>query len=131
MTFRATVFFLVIAALISGCSERNTADERIRALFSIPASVPLDKPNIRAAVLKAIPIGTPQSEIRPTLQRLGVGNGTISTYYPPTTNNVGTLAIDYDLSTFGLVKNHYVIGFVFDRDQKLLAVVVDLLITGT
>lgn len=130
MKIHTIILLLAITASSSGCAGGNTADERLRAIFSIAPSVSLDETNIRVAVLKVIPIGTPATEVGQKLQSVGVGDATISAYYTPSDGGIGTIRIDYDPTTFGLVKKSYMIHLAFDGSKKLSSVKVEIGLTG-
>jgi hypothetical protein len=121
---------LILTALFAGCTERNTADQRLRLLFSISPSVPLDDKSISSAVLNVIPLGTSESQVERKLRAIGVGEATISAYYPPSKHDAGLIRIEYDSTTWGLVKKSYQISLTFDSRERLSGVSAGSTLTG-
>jgi hypothetical protein len=81
----------VVAALLivfAACSA-DSAEQRLRNYFAIPAAVPSDTLALGAAILQELKAGTAERDLASKLKAQGVGSDGLSSYYPPTTTDTG------------------------------------------
>lgn len=97
-------------------SWADSAEDRIRSHFSIPASVRLTEETIKQAVLRVLPVGSPAISIRPKLLDLGIGERGLSKYVKSEKDNVAVIKIEYDPKTFDVVKKSYTISLYLTSD---------------
>ena len=98
--------------------------------FSIPASLELNEANIREAVLRMLPIGTPAFLIKGKLIGVGIGKDGLSSYTDPDKNNQAVIRIEYDSKTFGVVKSSYLISLYFSTTKTIQDISVKKWLTG-
>jgi 2-polyprenyl-3-methyl-5-hydroxy-6-metoxy-1,4-benzoquinol methylase len=108
--WKAVVFLLGILEISINQSWADSAEDRIRSHFNIPASVRLTEESIKQAVLRVLSVGSPAISIRPKLLDLGIGEGGLSRYIESEKDNVAVIRIDYDSKTFEVVKKSYIIS---------------------
>jgi len=125
-----TSVIFVMAPTLLMASEGKSADIRLRILFGIPTAIPLNQSTIREAVLRKIPLGTPEPVIQKRLRELGIGDNKLSHYYSPGKDHKATIRIEFAPTTFETVKRHYGIQLTYDKEMKLNDVVVDIWLTG-
>lgn len=122
--------FAIVALLgLVGC-ESNTADARLRKHLQIDPAATLTQPEIRAAALRLIPVGSQESEVRRIVGASGIGADGLSSYYPPDDSGIAHIVIGLDLSTFGVVKREYSLALQFSRERKLQDIQVKTWLTG-
>jgi hypothetical protein len=126
----ATIILFVSPMLLMA-SGGKSADDRLRIHFGIPTSIPLNQSTIRDAILHKIPLGTPESVIQQRLRELGIGNDELSHYYGPDKDQKATIRIEFDPTTFEIIKRHYGIHLTYDKEMKLNDIVVDIWLTGS
>lgn len=125
----------VTAAIIVSCAYwwsttgDPPADDRARTYFAIPADVPVDSVTLRTAVLRLVPLGTPESEVRARLARAGIGADRLSSYYPPDSKREAVVRIETGQLPSWVVKG-YGIGLAFDSTGALRDVRVYEWLTG-
>ena len=121
---------LATSPLLSGCTETNTAEARVRAYLEIPQSVKLNERTVREALLLKIPIGTSAQQVAEKLSAAGIGKDKLSSYIAPDANGKASIKIDYDPQTFGIAKTSYFIPMVFTPEMTLADVEVKAWRTG-
>jgi hypothetical protein len=126
--YRTSLVLLTLLILV-GC-ESNTADARLRKHLAIAPATPLTEPEIRAAALRLIPIGSDETQVQKTVADFGVGRDGLSSYYPPDADGVAHIMIGLDPTTFGIVKREYSLALQFNRERKLEDIRVKTWLTG-
>ena len=108
--WKAVGFLLVSLGISITESWADSAEDRIRSHFNIPASVRLTEETIKQAVLRVLPVGSLAISIRPKLLDLGIGERGLSNYGESGKDNVAVIRIEYDPKTFDVVKRSYIIS---------------------
>ena len=124
------VFTFVLATVLVGCIESNSADERLRAYLGMSASQELTEQSIRDAFLRKIPLGTSADEVQRRLYEAGIGKDKLSSYIAPDASGKAWIKVEFDPTTFGFVKTSYGIPLSFAPDMKLTGVEVKKWLTG-
>ncbi len=119
---------MALLALV-GC-ESNTADARLRKHLRIEPSATLTEPEIRAAALRLIPVGSDESQVRRIVGAAGIGADRLSSYHPPDADGMAHILVGLDSSTFGVVKREYSLALQFSRERKLQDIQVKTWLTG-
>jgi hypothetical protein len=114
--WKAIGFLLVSLGISITESWADSAEDRIRSHFSIPASVRLTEETIKHAVLRVLPVGSPAISIRPKLLDLGIRESGLSKYVESEKDNVAVIRIEYDPKTFDIVKKSYIISLYLTSD---------------
>lgn len=109
-------FLLISLGISTTESWADSAEDRIRSHFSIPASDRLTEDTIKQAVLRVLPVGSPAISIRPKLFDLGIGERGLSRYVESEKDNVAVIRIEYDPKTFDVVKKSYIISLYLTSD---------------
>lgn len=125
---RNVAVILLVAISVLGCSQY--AERRVRSTFQIPSYKSLSEENIRAAVIKQIPLGSSEDEIYLKLKQLGLGSDGLSSVYPADKKGEIVARIEFDPNELGLVKKSYGIIFQLDGRHVLEDVVVHEWLTG-
>jgi len=130
---RTSVFHwcLSVVGLLGGlvaCAPSTEA--RVRKVFAIDASSPVDTATARAAILRDLPIGTSQDSVLRLLATRGVGKiaHTSSDWGRP--DSVLIVNISLDPRRLAIVQTEYGVGFTFDGEHRLRAVQVSKALTG-
>lgn len=90
----------IAAIIIASCaywwttSADPPADVRARAYFGIPTDSPVDSVTLRAAVIRAVPLGTREPEVRARLVRAGIGADGLSSYVPSDSSQAAIVRIE-------------------------------------
>lgn len=124
---RIGVSLLLIAFV--GCSA-DSAENRLREYFAVPATVSSDTLALSAAILEQLKLGTPESEVAATLKARGVGADSLSRYYPPTGSDTGIVRVEYDPRNANVVAKSYAVHLLFDSTRRLSGVRVTQWLTG-
>ena len=124
---RPILLLLLIA--LAGCST-DSAEQRLRQYFALPAGVSSDTLALSAAILEQLQPGTPEEQIAATLRSHGVGRDSLSQYYPPTDSDTGIVRVEYDSRGANIVMKSYGVRLVFDSNRKLSGVSVSEWLTG-
>ena len=79
----------------------------------------LDSPAIERAVLRLVPVGTPEPKVRESLSKAGIGADGMSSYAPLDGEGQAVVRIESDPVGPTLVKRHFAIVMRFDPDSRL------------
>ena len=131
---------LFILAGLTGCSKywEKPEEHRLRNLFNIPFYLDLNEENIRAGVLKNIPLGTAEAKIYLRLDQLGMGvagkavrKDKYSYYYRAGVQEKEIVVrIDLDPNDGETIHTHYGIILELDEMRVLNNVVAHVWLTG-
>jgi hypothetical protein len=124
---RRTVFLWLI--VVAGC-RADSAEQRLRQYFELPAGVSSDTLALSAAILNQLQRGTPEEQIAATLRSHGVGRDSLSRYYPPIDSDTGIVRVEHDSRGANIVVKSYGVRLVFDSSRKLSSVSVSEWLTG-
>jgi len=124
---RAILSLLLIA--VAGCSA-DSAEQRLRQYFAVPAGISSDTLALSAAILAQLKAGTPEEQVAATLKARGVGTDSLSRYYPPTDSDTGIVRVEYDPRGANIVVKSYGVRLVFDSNRRLSGVSVSEWLTG-
>jgi hypothetical protein len=124
---RSVVSLLLIA--FAGC-RADSAEERLRRYFAVPAAVASDTIALGTAILDQLQRGTPEAEVASLLHARGVGTDSLSQYYPPTGNDTALVRVEYDPHGTTVVTKSYAVHLAFDSTRKLSGVTVTQWLTG-
>ena len=91
----------------------------------------LDSPAIERAVLRLVPVGTPEPKVRESLSKAGIGADGMSSYAPLDGERQAVVRIESDPVSPTLVKRHFAIVMRFDPDSRLERVQVKDWLTGS
>jgi hypothetical protein len=105
---------ILMSGLLVGCVP--TTEDRVRTEFGIGAHDAIGTNEIRAAILKLIPIGTPEGKVIEDLRRRTEADKLVTV---STADRQINCRIDYDPRSVGVVKTSYLIHFLLD-DQRIL-----------
>ena len=111
-------------------SWADSAEDRIRSHFNIPASVPLTEETIKQAVLRVLPEGSLAISIKPKLLDLGIGEKGLSNYGESGKDNVAVIRIEYDPKTIDVVKRSYIISLYLTSEPIRTVQYISLLKNG-
>jgi len=120
---------LLSLIIVAGCSA-DSAEQRLRQYFALPAGVSSDTLALSAAILQQLHPGTPEEQIAATLRSRGVGSDSLSQYYPPTDSDTGIVRVEHDSRGPNIVVTSYGVRLVFDSNRKLSDVRVSEWLTG-
>jgi hypothetical protein len=115
--WKAIGFLLVSLGISITESYADSAEDRIRSHFSIPASVRLTEETIKQAVLRKLPVGSPAISIKAKLFDFGIGERGLSRYIESEKDKVAVIRIDYDPKTFEVVKKSYIISIYLTAES--------------
>jgi hypothetical protein len=92
----------------------------------------LSSMTIEQAVLRMVPLGTPEPDVRELLSNAGIGADGLSSYSPPDIDRQAVVRIEYDPDGVSprLVMRHFGILMRFDADSRLERVEVKDWLTG-
>lgn len=121
------ILIFTIVLLMTAC---NSADARLRGYFDIPKSVSLNEVTIRDAILRKIPLGTPEPVIRQKLSAFGIGKDKLSGYHASDKDRKAVIRIEYDPNSMNIVSRHYGVHLSYDGAMRLQDVVVNIWLTG-
>ena len=76
--------------------HHRSAEARTRRYFGMGFLAPLNSASIENAVLRALPIGTPEPTVRDYLSRVGIGADRMSSYSPPATDRQVIVRIELE-----------------------------------
>ena len=120
---------LLSLLVVAGCNT-DSAEQRLRQYFALPAGVHSDTLALSTAILDQLQRGTPEEQIAATLKSRGVGRDSLSGYYPPTDSDTGIVRVERDPRGANLVAKSYGVRLVFDSNHKLSGVSVSEWLTG-
>lgn len=120
---------LLTPIVVAGCGA-DSAEQRLRQYFALPAGIPSDTLALSAAILEQLHRGTPEEQIAATLKSHGVGTDSLSEYYPPTDSDTGIVRVEHDPRPANVVVKSYGVRLVFDSNRKLSGVSVSEWLTG-
>ncbi len=107
----------------------DTGDNSLRTYFDIPRWVSLNQSEIRSAVLRKIPLGTPEPLVRQEVNQLGIGSNRWSGYYNTDYSRKAKIRIESDPNAFQITARSYDIYLIYDSKMKLCDVSVDICLT--
>lgn len=125
----AAVCLLMVAGSCAVFHYRS-AESRTRRYFDISFATPITEDTIAEAVLRGVPLGTPEARVRAYLTGAGIGTDGMSAYYPPDGDGEAVVRIEYDPASPALVKRHFGILLFFDTESRLQRVEVRDWLTG-
>jgi hypothetical protein len=121
----AVVVLVAVLLVIAGCS---TATSRLQRQFQLSD---VDTPEaIEAGLAAKVPIGTSEQGVLDFLAASGIGTDGLSSVDRAGKDGEIWCRIEYDPSTFGLVKESYGIAFRLDGDRRLASIHVSKVLTG-
>lgn len=126
--FLITLWLMVVVGL-SGCHD-NSADKRFRKVLAIPAAISLSEAVVTEYLQKMIPLGTAEAEINEKVSALDVGEDRLSSYTFVPNREMAVLRVEYDSTTFGLVKSQWIITFHLDSSMKLTSMTTKRYLVG-
>ena len=110
---------LCLSLLLAGCGAQRELEQRTRRHFEVPGDQPVNIETIHSAVLKWVPRGTSANDVYAYLMRWGIGQDSLSAYYPLNEQNNLICYVSYNIASFDLVKNSFDIIFLMDRVQRV------------
>lgn len=116
-------------AMLSGCND-NSSDERLRKVLGIPTGTNISEAIVTERVQRIVPIGTAEPEAAKMVAALGVGKDSLSSYTLISNRGMAVVRIEYDPSTFGVVKSQWIITLHLDSSMKLSSVTAKRYLTG-
>ena len=108
---------IVLVAVLTACGR--PAEERARAYFVMPAKARVDSTTLRTAVLELVPLGTSEPEVARRLAERGIGQDSLSQYFPPDSMGKAVVRIDYDRHALNVVQRSFGIILRFDSARTL------------
>jgi hypothetical protein len=118
----------VLAVLLTTCGR--PAEDRARAYFAMAPNAPVDSTTLRSAVLKLLPLGTSQADVARRLAQGGIGEDSLSEYFPPDSTGRAVVRIEYDRHGSNPVQRSFGIVLQFDTARILRQVQVREWLTG-
>lgn len=79
---------------------------------------------------KIVPIEETESEINQKVLAVGIGKGGLSSYTFIPDRRLAVVRGEYGSSTFGLVKNRWIVTFHLDASMKLSSVITKRYLAG-
>jgi len=119
---------VVLVAALTACGR--PAEERARAYFGMPARARVDSTTLRTAVLELVPLGTSEPEVARRLAERGIGQDSLSQYFPPDSMGKAVVRIEYDRHALNVVQRSFGIILHFDTARTLHDVQVHEWLTG-
>ncbi len=101
----------VALSLVISCGHSTEA--RVRTYFAISPSTSIDSVTVKAAVLRLLPLGTPEPEAVRRLGQRGIGHDGMTTYIPPDSRGFALVEINHDPRSIDLIKRTFAIGLWF------------------
>jgi hypothetical protein len=131
MQQRSLVGGFAVAAILTatGCSD-NSADDRLRELLAVAKGRPLTEDLVAERVGKLLPVGTSEPEIAGKASAAGIGKDALSSYTYLRRKNLAVIRIEFDRSSFALVKSAWIVSIRLDSSQKLESVSAQRHLTG-
>lgn len=99
--------------------HHRSAEARTRRYFGMGYFAPLDAASIERAVLRIVPVGTPEAQVRESLSKAGIGADGMSSYSAPDIDHEAVVRIEFDPESPSLVKRHFAVMMRFDADSRL------------
>jgi len=123
----------VVAALAVGVALAShmggeSAEHRVRRHFDVPGT--LDTVSLRAAVLRQLPIGSPEARLTDFVAVARIGADEASSYFPIESDGSAAIRIDETPAPLDPVVESYIIAFQFDGARRLRDVRVHRILTG-
>ena len=129
--FTVAVALALIAVRVGwAASHYRSAESRARRYFGMRSVTSLDSTVIERAVLRVVPVGTPEPQVREYLSRTGIGSDGMSSYSPPDAARQAVVRIEFDTASPMVVKRHFAIRLLFDAESRLERVEVKDWLTG-
>jgi len=110
---------LVVALGGWAAIHHRSAEARTRRYFAMGYFAALHSAAIEQAVLRVMPVGTPEPKVRESLLKAGIGADGMSSYDPPGTDHEAVVRIEFDPASPAIVKRHFAILMRFDADSRL------------
>jgi hypothetical protein len=104
------------------------AERRVRRYFAVRGA--LDTVSLRAAVLREIPVGTPESRLAWFADSTRLGRRGDAIYTPPVGGREAWIRFDQDPAPLELVFETYMVGIEFDGEHRIRDVHVHRAFTG-
>ena len=123
------ILCLTVMTMLSGCND-NSSDERLRKVLGVETSANISEAVIAERVKKLIPVGTAEPEIARKVAALGVGGDNLSSYTLISKRSMAVVRVEFDPTTFGLVKSQWIIALHLDSSLKLSSVTANRYLVG-
>ncbi|HSB10971.1 MAG TPA: hypothetical protein VLM38_15900, partial [Blastocatellia bacterium] len=108
---------LIVLLITCGQKSQSEAELRLRHYFDLPRAASFQsKPSL---LLTKLPIGTPEEEIYDFLDKSGVGNDGLSSYYRAGERDEIICRVEYHVKAGGLVKESFGVFLQLDNDRRL------------
>lgn len=124
----AVVVVLLLSVELASRLGGESAERRVRRYFDVPGA--LDTVSLRAAVLRHIPIGSPESTLTAFVDAKAIGADGSSIYHPATGDRTAMIRLNEKPAPLDLVTDAYMILFELDGARRLREVRVRHVFTG-
>jgi hypothetical protein len=124
----AAVGVLLLGVELASHLGGESAERRVRRYFDVPGA--LDTVSLRAAVLRRVPIGSPESTLADFVVVKGIGADGHSVYRPATSDDVAVIRLDEKPAPLDLVTEAYIIAFELDGARRVRGIGVRHAFTG-
>jgi len=96
----------------------------------MPAGARVDSITLRSAVLELVPVGTSEPEVARRLAERGIGQDSLSQYFPPDSTGKALVRIEYDRRAPNIVQRSFGIAVLIDATRVLRDIKVHVWLTG-
>jgi hypothetical protein len=124
----AAAVVLLLGVEVASRLGGESAERRVRRYFDVPGA--LDTVSLRAAVLRRIPIGSPEARLTAFVDAKGIGTDRSSIYGPALADGIAVIRLDEKPAPLELVTEAYIIGFELDGARRVRDVRVRHALTG-
>jgi hypothetical protein len=102
----------------------------LRKILHIASGEAITEAAVTEKVMSYFPIGTSERAIAAKAQELGIGRDNLSSYNPIEKRSMVAIRVEYDPTTYGLVKGSWIISLHFDSDRQLKSIGAERYLTG-
>ena len=125
----AITLILTASVALIACSNENSADDRLRRILGISASQQLTEELVVERMTILLPIGTPEFALAQKAKAAGIGKDKLSSYNV-IKDNLVAVRIEYDVSSFGIIKSQWEVSLQLDSNQRLKSIKAKRYLTG-
>jgi len=96
----------------------------------MPASARVDATTLRNAILEVVPLGTSEREVARRLAKRGIGQDSLSQYFPPDSMGKAIVRIERDTRAPNIVQRSFGVVLRFDSARTVRDIQVHEWLTG-